>query len=195
MRGIRVKIGMKCFKSMMEAADHFGCHYLTMVKRFKDQGKVIDGFRTLPEFSLNNKKTIAKNTNKNKNCPVLCETTNHRYDTITAAAKAIGVNAWTMGLKMQTAGYFLDKNGNKYIRLRPMNSDKSYSNIHPYITKERNVKKQLKAIINEPSKANNMKETFNTAIESIRKLAINKINEGSYSEASNFIEALSILEK
>ncbi len=79
-----------------------------------------------------------------RNCPVFCETLNKKFKTIEAASKFAGVNGWTMGLKMQTAGQFIDKKGNVYKRLKPMNTNKTYTNTGDTMQKE--VKKHSKAI-------------------------------------------------
>lgn len=85
-----------------------------------------------------------KAKNDKRNCPVICETLNRKFKTITAAAKHAHVNEWTMGLKMQTAGQFVDKEGNVYKRLKPMNTNKVYTNTGDTMQKE--VKKHSKAI-------------------------------------------------
>jgi len=86
----------------------------------------------------------AKVKKDKRNCPVICETLNKKFKTITAAAKHAHVNEWTMGLKMQTAGQFIDKEGNVYKRLKPMNTNKVYTNTGDTMQKE--VKKHSKAI-------------------------------------------------
>lgn len=61
-------------------------------------------------------------------CPVLCKTTGKRFKSITKAAKHANVNDWTMSKKMETAGKFMDKHNNEYIRLVPMNTKNVYAN-------------------------------------------------------------------
>ena len=61
-------------------------------------------------------------------CPVICETLNKRFSTINAAARFAGVNNWTMSVKMETAGQFVDKKGNVYKRLKPMQTKNCYAN-------------------------------------------------------------------
>lgn len=50
------------------------------------------------------------------------------FSTITAAAKYAGVDGWTMSLKKGTAGSFIDKYGNEYIREHPMSTKNKYVN-------------------------------------------------------------------
>jgi hypothetical protein len=50
------------------------------------------------------------------------------FSTIAAAAKFAQTNKWTMGVKMDTAGGFIDKYGNEYVRERPMETKNKYKN-------------------------------------------------------------------
>lgn len=61
-------------------------------------------------------------------CPVICETLNKRFFSIKDAAKFAKVNNWTMSVKMETAGQFIDKEGNVYKRLKPMITKNAYKN-------------------------------------------------------------------
>lgn len=63
-----------------------------------------------------------------KNCRVYCKNLDIWFSTITAAAKYAGVDGWTMSLKMDTAGSFIDKYGNEYIREHPMSTKNKYAN-------------------------------------------------------------------
>ena len=51
---------------------------------------------------------------------VKCLETGKIYPSIGAIAKKLGVNMWTMSVKMEETGKFIDKQGNSYIRLSPM---------------------------------------------------------------------------
>lgn len=73
--------------------------------------------------------TEGKNPKKyTRSCPVLCETTGILYDSISQAARAANTNMWTMSVKMTTSGKFIDRNGNVYIRQKPMVSKNTYKN-------------------------------------------------------------------
>lgn len=50
------------------------------------------------------------------------------YQSIIEAAKAAGVQHWTMGCKMVSAGGFIDKDGNEYTRMDPANFKNQYPN-------------------------------------------------------------------
>ena len=98
--------------------------------------------------------SVRKSKKDKRNCPVICETLNRKFKTITAASKFAGVNEWTMGLKMQTAGQFIDKNGNVYKRLKPMNTTRTYTNTGDMIQKEmKKHSKVVEPVIEQPKPA------------------------------------------
>jgi len=74
-----------------------------------------------------------------KACKVICSD-GTVYNSIEQASKAAGVSGWTMGVKMETAGSFVDKNGNSYTRERPMETKNVYRNTGNYMKKPRQVK-------------------------------------------------------
>ena len=57
---------------------------------------------------------------------VYCKTIDRWFPSIQSAAKFAGVNGWTMGMKMQSSGGFIDANGREYIRKTPMKSKNIY---------------------------------------------------------------------
>lgn len=60
-------------------------------------------------------------------CLVYCKNTGKTFKSITAAARYLKIDSWTMSRKMQKFGYFEDANGNKYEREYPMVSKNVYS--------------------------------------------------------------------
>lgn len=117
-----------------------------------------------------------KKTRKDKrNCPVFCETLNKKFKTISAASKFAGVNGWTMGVKMQTAGQFIDKKGNVYKRLKPMNTDKTYTNTGDTLQKE--VKKHSKAIPIPTVATSDVKPEQTSGIALAKKVLKDKVSE------------------
>jgi len=188
MKKIRVRVGVKCFESMRDAARAFGCSYLAMVKRFKSEGQIKNNIMTLDSFELYRKHK--KQTKNKRNCPVRCLTTGKEYATITDAAKSIGVNSWTMGLKMEKAGKFIDSNGNEYIRLVPMQTTCDYPDTPARIVKEHTVKSVHKKQ-NFVTVEKNV--SLENALEAIKEAAIAKIKAGSYQEATKYIDALALL--
>lgn len=71
-----------------------------------------------------------------KRCRVYCKNLDIWFSTITAAAKHADVDGWTMSLKMDTAGSFIDKFGNEYVRERPMATKNNYKNRGKKIKRE-----------------------------------------------------------
>lgn len=57
---------------------------------------------------------------KSKKVPVLCVTTNKVYNSISELAKELNMYQWTLSVKLESAGKFIDKNGNVYVRQIPM---------------------------------------------------------------------------
>lgn len=64
----------------------------------------------------------------NKTVKVVCVTTGVVYDKLGEAAKAANADQWTMSKKMETAGGYIDINGNEYRRLTPMKTKNKYTN-------------------------------------------------------------------
>ena len=52
-------------------------------------------------------------------------------------SRVAGADSWTMSKKMTTAGGFIDKNGNEYVRFSPMVSKNTYENTGKKLTKTR----------------------------------------------------------
>lgn len=65
---------------------------------------------------------------KSKYCKVLQVNTGKIFKTIKEASEYAGVDSWTMSVKMEVAGSFIDKNGNEYKRLSPMITKNKYVN-------------------------------------------------------------------
>lgn len=136
-----------------------------------------------------------------KACKVFCETTGEVYPSIEAAAKAIGVSGWTLSMKMQVKGQFVDSNGNVYKRERPMDSKNVYS------TKSAGIKnwnqtgqKSLRNIYvqptNEPEQTvmtevlKPQATTENIAVKVLKEQAINFVNKGDYATAKTLLETI-----
>ena len=57
---------------------------------------------------------------------VLCETTGQIFPSMSAAARETDSSMTTMIFKMQKFGFFMDKRGRKYVRLKPLKSKRIY---------------------------------------------------------------------
>ena len=188
MKKNKVRIGMKCYESMRDVARAFGCSYQTILKRFKEEGQVKDNVLTLDNFELRHGAKAKKYGRVG--CPVRCVTTGKEYSCISQAAKAIGVNNWTMSWKMEKAGKFIDNNGNEYVRLIPMKTNRDYPDTSANIIREHSIKSIKHHIPTVFVKENTSLEQ---ALEVIKNEAIERIKEGSYQEATKYIEALTLM--
>ena len=59
--------------------------------------------------------------------PVLCETTGMTFGTIQEASAYAKANPWTMSIKMDVMGQFIDSEGRVYKRLTPMKTKNVYT--------------------------------------------------------------------
>lgn len=188
----KIKIGTKIYKSIIEAAKH--CHRSpsTIYKKVRTDSKKDKNLIILPEINTKKKPS-------SKCCPVLCQTTGERFESISALAKALNMDAWTLSLKMETAGYFVDSNKNKYIRLQPMHTSVKYPMQRPDMrdkkivlnSKENEITKEAVKALNIESQKNIL--NINNIMNGIKTIAIDNINKGDYTEASKYIAALAIL--
>lgn len=121
--------------------------------------------------------------------PVYCTTTGEVFDSINAAAKTLGINGWTMGLKMHTAGKFIDKNGNEYIREKPINTDKVYNNTGYTLNPRKHQHRHITEVLEEST---NSVETLSepSEVNSLVSVAKAFIDKGKYSEASDLLAVI-----
>lgn len=136
-----------------------------------------------------------------KRCKVFCETTGKVYPSIKAAAKELGVNCWTMGVKMDVKGQFVDKQGNVYKRERPMESRNVYftktdslqnwnkvnqkPNKDVYKQSETKPEQTVMAEVLKPQAT-----TENIAVKVLKEQAINFVNNGDYATAKTLLETI-----
>lgn len=153
---------------------------------FKD--KTLSKAKTLEKDYQKNYLASKKKAASNKrNCPVICETLNKKFNSIKEASKFAKVNGWTMGMKMEAKGQFVDKNGNIYKRLKPMNTKNIYKTPTDGITKE----------VTHHTKTTPIMESIkvDSPISILQNNAINLIKAGNYKEAGSFLNALETLSK
>lgn len=130
--------------------------------------------------------------------PVKCITTGETFNSIGAVAKQLGINMWTMSLKMEKAGKFIDKEGKTYIRLKPMQqrTNRDYGNQRPDISRElirHNKTEKTNNVVNMPVIQTVNKET--TVIESLKHSTVELINCKKYNEASTLLTVIASLDK
>lgn len=111
---------------------HKICYSVKTVNAYRKEQDMLNKTNSTSEVI-----TTAKRKGR-ESCPVKCTTTGKYYPSISAAAKELGLHMWTMSVKMEDTGKFIDKNGNEYIRLKPMNklTDRTYNTKYSSITRD-----------------------------------------------------------
>ena len=134
------------FKSISEAARYVGADVscirwalkFNKNRKYKDlsvsfadptkEAEVVASFDMAKE--ARKQRRIARRCKKlsAKCSPIYCENLGKTFKTLKAAAKFAGTSTYTMSTKTEVAGRFVDKAGNVYKRIKPMNSTKQYKN-------------------------------------------------------------------
>lgn len=115
-----LRVNNKIFNSIVKAAKFIGCPAYRISNTLYAKKNEINGF-TIEKVE---KKATRKRRSfiSKRSVQVKCLDDNTIYNSIAQAAKAINVNQWTFGLKMEKAGKFIAKDGKTYVRLTPMQS-------------------------------------------------------------------------
>lgn len=191
---VKVSINNVIYKSITEAAKTFGWHPVKIHNAYRRGKATIEGmpFEKITTTEIKNKKS-----NKKQSCPVTCTTTNTIYNTITEAAKAAGVPMWTMSLKMDAAGKFIDKQGNEYVRQKPMKkrTTRDYGKQTANITRNiiRTVSKRIKPeVVNIPIETVGSASTSTLMLSNIERVTLRNVAK-DFLEKDNYIEASNIL--
>ena len=130
-----IDVNGKRFRSLSQAAKYIRISTSRLSELLKNKKEFMyDNFR-IQEI---NKPKIPKL--KSKYCKVLQVNTGKIFKTIKEASEYAGVDSWTMSVKMETAGSFIDKNGNEYKRLSPMITKNKYVNTGKTLKTEHVVK-------------------------------------------------------
>lgn len=131
-KGIPVLVDGVMYNSCKDAEKVIGCGIGSLADAIRNRGKTMFfGHLVEPVYPsmVGKRKRNAKDAVK-----VLCKTTGITYNTITEAAKVAEADDRTMSKKMETNGSFIDKNGNEYIRLKPMGTKNTYRKTHKTAT-------------------------------------------------------------
>lgn len=115
-----LKVNNKIFHSIVKAAKFIGCPAYRISNTLYAKKNEINGF-TIEKVEKKATKKRRSSSSK-RSVQVKCLDDNTIYNSISQAAKAINVNQWTFGLKMEKAGKFIAKDGKTYVRLTPMHS-------------------------------------------------------------------------
>ena len=127
-KGIPVLVDGVVYDSCKEAERVIGCRTGSLADAIRRRGKTMFfGHQVEPLYPS----MVGKRKRHTKYAVgVLCKTTGITYNTITEASKIAEADDWTMSKKMEVSGSFIDKNGNEYVRLKPMKTRNTYKKIH-----------------------------------------------------------------
>lgn len=193
------------YASLRAFADEQNLNYASLVSglyvskrnRYKDYS--IKRGTDDPNNQVQNRDWYVKRTDGfNKKVQVKCLETGKIYDSITALSKEVGKSSWTLGLKMHSAGKYVDKDGHTYIRLQPMKTRRNYPVQHsPEIVERENghhshkkaVVEAIKPSIEEilPAIEQQSTPSMFIAVENVAKELISK---QQYEKASIILSAL-----
>lgn len=217
-KGTKIEVNRKDWKqslrfnSIKKFADSFKINYTEVMDYLYGKRKDLYGYevKRLSEKMTYKKGTLTlpKSTRKvsKRACKVQCVETGKIFSSISEAARHLNVQTWTMSLKMEKAGKFIDKKGNTYIRLKPMVSkDLSiYPEQTPEITRNltrsapRKVEKieVANAISTQAQPTVAVSEKKEIDIDSTLKLIANTfVEQGKFDDAITIISAMSALKK
>lgn len=125
---------------------------------------------------------------------VKCLETGKIYPSIKAIARELGINMWTMSVKMEETGKFIDRQGKSYIRLSPMVKRVN----HTYGFKESSITRNIHRNNNVQSiEQSNTKEVSakDTIIQNLVKSANLLTDTKNYSQAAQILSILSDFDK
>ena len=164
------------------------------VKGYQVQRLGKNAFNLVKDSSKNVSKTYTRGPKAA--VQVKCLETGKIYPSIGAIAKKLGVNMWTMSVKMEETGKFIDKQGNSYVRLSPMvkRVDHSYGfktssivrNIHR--NKVEKSVKPVETVSSTPSKKD-------LIVQNLVKSASLLTDTKNYSQAAQVLNILSEFDK
>lgn len=104
--------------------------YKGLSVRFADDAMETNVCKNFEAMKLERKAHRLSKKKSGRNSPIYCENLNKTFKTIRAAAKFAKTSTYTLSTKTEVSGRFVDKAGNIYTRLKPMNrkSTKQYPN-------------------------------------------------------------------
>lgn len=198
---IKVQLEDQIFDSVSDAAKFLDLKTpSSLYAAIKRNQKAYKGFR-LTAIKANKTTTTPKAAHRY--VPVYCENLNKTFKSIEEAARYAKVSGWTMGVKMTTAGKFVDLNGNVYTRLLPMQSIRSYANTGDSLRKvyknpmylngkSRDIKPDniIEKSITPPVQTENKLELAKTVL---KEKVIESINKNDFTFAKNLLDVINEL--
>lgn len=197
MKGYKVSINNKIYNSLSEAAKAIGCFQQNLGLALKHGQRTYKGYN-IKKLDIPAEPIKHKRGKRTSGCPVTCITTNEKFNSIQAVANKLKLNAWTIGLKMEKAGKFVDKNGNEYVREIPIQSRKSnvvYPEQKPFMLRENNEKISRVKSVNITANIVKPVDIRQNTISTLQAVSSDLLKNGMYKEASYICEALVQLTK
>lgn len=202
---IEISVDNVPFDSVKEVADLCDMSKGALYSALNKNSSYIKGYavQKLGKHSYNLYKSEMKPVQKVTRGPkaavqVKCLETGKIYPSIGAIAKELGINMWTMSVKMEETGKFIDKQGKSYIRLSPMvkRVDHTYGYKASSIT--RNISR-AKSVENKTVTLDTVKTDIvsqkDAIIQSLVKSANLLTDNKNYSQAAQVLTILSEFDK
>ena len=194
---IEISVDNVPFDSVKEAADLCDISKGALYNALNKNLSYIKGYvvQKLGKHSYNLYKSETKPVQK---AIGKCLETGKIYPSIGAIAKELGINMWTMSVKMEETGKFIDKQGKSYIRLSPMvkKVDHTYGFKTSSITRNINRTKPVenKTVTLNTVKTNTVSQK-DAIIQSLVKSANLLTDNKNYSQAAQVLTILSEFDK
>ena len=208
-KAVAVLVEGEEFKSMQDAANFLGVKSVNVWRAAHTNGDIKGFSIKLKDPSASQAKSLSptyameyykkKHANKKrgeaKSCPVYCENLNKTFRTIGDAAKFAKVSGYTLSTKTETCGKFIDKAGNVYTRLKPMQqrTSKVYPDTGAKVKVER--PQGYTRMVTPKTTTPESKPVVidNNPVTVLQNNAISHIKNGDYASAEKFITALKVI--
>ena len=163
------------YNSCAEAEKVLGFVPCSLALRLRRGGRTFKGHTIEPVFPSQITITTRKKRGTTHRIKVYCPNLDKTFDSITDAAKYAQADTWTMSKKMETSGGFVDKNGNEYKRLKPMNTKNNYPDTGKTLAKTHSFAHRIvvKPVDNKPINIGTPVRVVKEEIPQIVKDAIN----------------------
>lgn len=199
-RKIKISVDNVPFDSVAEVAQLCDIKRATLYwcLSHNDKVKTVNGYKLecLGDHTFNLTKTDKSTTKESRHAvKVKCLETGKVYPSIGAIAKKLGVNMWTMSVKMEETGKFIDKQGNSYVRLSPMikRVDHGYGFTTSSITRDIQRKQVEVSKTSVPVKST--VTIHDTIIQSLVKSASLLTDTRNYAQAAQVLNILNDFDK
>lgn len=177
----------KTYENIKSFAEEQGLDYFKICSKFKGNELLFDKYIITRLTPRETRKTHTKRNTANSQayrCKVMCTNTGKVFSSISEAARSCGAKSWTMGLKMERAGKFIDANNNEYVRLSPMRS----KNVEAYGETSPKLEHEVKEYKRKPKFLKKVIEKVETPVVTPAKNYTIEKPESAMSVASSHLE-------